>query len=532
MVRKFEYEETQEVKVVKKVNQEELITEQQIMEYKMEFLENYFTMEFIDYVTPRKDTYGKSFDFRHAATSEESKSVIRGLWGRYSHLFEGSYEDFMGEVMFGVSSAVIQFKESQHTFDYSKVNIAAKCGNTKKEEDNKSFKCKCDGIECFPASDEHLRLHAYIVKAGRTNISVLESHISSYVNMINWKERKGSSIYEMDMQSLDEVRIDGNGEEYTLNDEAGTESDVFHSFGGYVKPHFTIWWSDFIKEQKNLRASTNKRTRQKAVLTGKQLEYIDVMKVDFIGALVAQPKVDMDEDEFERPYGTQEEQYIRSNRKPEHRYTAQNIYNYNLKINKATLDAYYKEFPNGMTFLGMKRSNEKVLLQEVMDIVYKEPEVNPAHKIQKKGKSLTAQNEILSKWIINNLQEDVLQDIIYDKLDGSDMQNIIAAKLSRKKLIDSETLYKFVEAVEKNLSKAELDTTPVKFYKRDEEFIGGKDNKANNEDRKSGAVHVYNANGDLKQIIEPQDIKKKSYKIQRVTMNGLVDIDIFDDNNF
>lgn len=509
MVRKFENDETLNVENTEAKGEVtplfkgdwEHLSDEKIMEEKYKFLENYFTSKVVRYSKPR---HGKYVDVIVEPASSKSKSAIYGLYSSYRHLFNYELEDFMGEVMTCISSAVYQFKPNQDIFNWQQVNVKD--------------------------SSENNRLHAYIVKPGSRNISVLESMLLDYTNMINWKERKGDTIREINMSSLDSILTDAEGNEYTLHDEIGEESDVFHVAGGYAKPHFLIWWDEFYKEQKKLRASSNRRVKSKAKLTQLQLNYLEVMKQDFIGELVSEPKINEDEDKFERPFGTQEEQYKRSNRLPEQRYNPQEIYYFNNTIGNIAIQAYRAEFPNGMTFLGNKHERDIELLNGIIDIVYSDKVEVSSMGIKKKQKSLNVQNGILSKFIIDNFSEGIIHDIIYDHLSGKDTGSILAAKMDNKKRVASETLYRFVEAAErlKRIVKT-TDTTAAKFYKKPEEFTH---TKADTEARKSGAVYVYDLEGNLKYKIDPQEIKKPTYKIQRITSNGLVDVDIFDDNNF
>ena len=418
-------EENNDYEMIKVVNENNWrhLNDEEIKEQKFFFVENYFTVRKRPY-----NRHGKTFEMIPEANTEESKSVIRGLYSQYGYLFEGDYENFMGEVMAGVTTAVIQFNPNQNEFNWMKVN-------EKGTGENKS-------------------LHAYIVKPGKTKISVLESEIMRYTNFTNWKERSGDKINGLDMMSLDAIMTDENGEETSFHDVCGEESSVTYRHTNYFEPHLVVWFKEWMEEQKKLRSSNNRRIRSTAKLTSHQIIYYDTMKDIFLGQLVS------DEKGYVETWAEQ----VRIMKKESHKgkknpviniYSQQNIYDYNRAIREAALSAYREEFPNGgKTFVQMRMEKEKAVLDEVIAIM------------ESDKYRLSAQNGQISKWIINNFEEQVVQDIIYDKLSSADLGNIIAGKMSRKKLIESKTLYRFVAAVEEKLeNQSKLDASIQKNKK-------------------------------------------------------------------
>lgn len=487
---------------VVQMHQEGWLNKEEIIDLKMEFLDKYFTMEFVDYGTPNSRTYGKSFDFIHAASTKESKSVIRGLWGRYKHHFEGDYEAFFGEIMACVSSAVIQFNPNQSEFSWNLVNDTS--------------------------SAEHLKLHAYISKAGKTGISVLESLLQEYTNFIQWKKRSGDNINEFDITSFDAVIENEDGDEITLGETLGLDSGLYYYEDGwkqdeedsekfvyhsnYHKPHFVVYFYEWFDEQKRLRASKKREDHSAAELTDTQIEYFDEWKDVFNGILVTGlPRFDA---EYAKKLADRE-------RKGKRIYTNDESSKFNKEIRERYEQHYNSKFPNGVSFLRMKLMEEKEILEEAVYILNQEPVHNPKMKIQKKSKSVKARMEELSKWIIDNFNRPVVSDIIHDDLDNGDLNHITAVKMSRKRhvVIEEEVLNRFIKAVDSRLYDiGKVDATKhEKWYERDE-----KPKQVKREDAMNSDVRVYRK-GVLVEIIQQKDIKQdeKNYKRKRTLPNGM-----------
>ncbi|WP_203246318.1 hypothetical protein [Sporosarcina beigongshangi] len=482
------------------IHQEGWLNKVEIIDLKMEFLDDYFTVEFVDYGSANSRTYGKSFDFVHAAKTKESKSVIKGLWGRYKHHFEGDYEAFFCEIMACVSSAVIQFNESQSTYSYSHMNEKG--------------------------SSENLRLHAYIVKPGKTGISVLESLLQKYTNFIQWKERSGDNINEFNITSFDAVTENEDGDEITLGetlgedsglyyyedswrkDEEDSEEIVYHS--NYHKPHFIVYFYQWFDEQKRLRASKDRDDHSKAELTATQITYFDEWKEVFLGELAyGIPKFD---DEYAIKLADRK-------KKKQRIYSNDESSKFNKEIRERYEKHYDSKFPNGVSFLRMKLMEDKEVLDEAVNIINQEPVHNPKlGKIQKKSKSDLAREEELSKWILANFKnEGVVRDIIYS-LSGEHLGDVIEAQMTRT-VIKKEALYSFINAVGDRLDEIE-DVDALKYekwYERDE-----KPKQMKREDTMNSDVRVYQ-NGELVEVIEQKDIKQKekNYKMKRTMPNGL-----------
>jgi len=116
-------------------------------------------------------------------------------------------------------------------------------------------------------------------------------------------------------------------------------------------------------------------------------------------------------------------------------------------------------------------------------------------------------NNRASQWISKNFESRIVQDIIYDKLSPECQGNIIAAKMSRSKLLPNETLYNFVNEIESLLEK---------MNKKIDEMGYGEPAKFNS------TVH------------SPEPVQggkgKVRYKVKSLTPNGVVDKDVYYDD--
>lgn len=523
----YNYKKSENVKVevIPVVKGGERLTDEQVMQEKLYFVEGYFSVRFVDYVSPSSRTLGKSFDFIYQANTPQAKSAIKRLWSRYQRHFDSDYENFMGEIMAGVTEAVIQFNESQDTYDYSKMN----------EEGSK----------------ENQRLHAYIVKAGRTGISVLESHIHWYTNLIEWKKRSGAYIDGIDMTSFDAVVEAEDGEEITISEMLGEDSglyahedgwkydadkliEVYHS--NYHKPHFVMWWHKFLEKQRELRSSANRRTQAKAVLTQHQLDYLKVMSKYFVGELITGINLELEskdknDEKVEALTYEQQKKAIeienlkrrKNGLKPYKVYTQDDIYNYNSIIRERVIEEYNRQFPQGgLTFYGMRRSNEMEVLEEAYKIIYPPQQ---SGKIKKRHPKMEARQKELSKFILKNFKEIAIQDIVYERLDDEDQGYVIAA-LTSKGEIPSSTLSNFILEVADKLHELETGNEDLIYTGKPFEYVDSKKKRKKklirSEESKNGDVYVYDSQGNLKEVFTPKPMEKK-YKERKATLGGLID---------
>ena len=87
------------------------------------------------------------------------------------------------------------------------------------------------------------------------------------------------------------------------------------------------------------------------------------------------------------------------------------------------------------------------------------------------------QNSLISNWIISNIDNDYVSDIVY-ALDGEDVRHIVSVYASTSdssgngNYICSKILYRFYNLVEDRLDQLQLmEIKPVrKFYKTDDEI--------------------------------------------------------------
>ncbi|MDW0112178.1 hypothetical protein QT711_03205 [Sporosarcina saromensis] len=445
----------------------EHLSDEGILFYKGIFIEQYFFHD----------------GYAIEARNEKSKSAILRLWNKYGYFYEDKQE-FMSEVMTAVCSIVIAFKESQETYDYSQLIVEG--------------------------TREHNAMHSYIVKPSVKNISALETEIMKYASFNSNIKYSNGKAKMLEMLSLDKEMVGEEGA-YTLHGAVAIESNAFYSREGYVPteedsskyeyksqyfaPHFKVWFLKWVESQKVLR-----KMNQPAQLTNAQIEYWDVMRNCFVGELIS------DKNGYEGTYTEAKRTLETEGYKT---YNESQIYEYNRGIRKRALEAYSKEFPSGeLTFLQMQHEEDREILKEVIEI------------IEDENTSNNSLNYKLTRWIHKNFNQRVVQSIL-EQMDSSDYFNVTSSKMARTKL-ESQTLYKFVDLVEKKLDEIATSThEKVKFYKRNDEFIEGS---------KAKALEAKKLRDEKYKAFVGDTVKKPSYIVQKVTPFGaIVELDLFDD---
>lgn len=130
------------------------------------------------------------------------------------------------------------------------------------------------------------------------------------------------------------------------------------------------------------------------------------------------------------------------------------------RIKKRTLKAWEKEKATEYkTQLQLHKEYEIELWTELIDIVYKDDIAN--------------QNKKVSDWIVEHLDNEVVIKLIYDNIQCKDIREIIHSYIHKgeQTAIPSKILYRITALVEERLDQLQLmNTTSVKFYKKDEEM--------------------------------------------------------------
>jgi len=188
-------------------------------------------------------------------------------------------------------------------------------------------------------------------------------------------------------------------------------------------------------------------------------------------------------------------------------------------IGKRLLKKYNQEFPFGeKSHLQRFKERQIELFTPFIDLVYCDEEM------------IDEQNRMISNWIIENMDKPILNDLIYDNLQGEDIFNLV--KGYKNEAIPAQTIYKIVELVENHLNGLELmDTSVVAFYKKPEEALGGwtKDKHEEYANYKKAFMYpdLYHWNEETKTLTElgENPNKKKNYKKKRLTPGG-VEIDV------
>jgi len=129
------------------------------------------------------------------------------------------------------------------------------------------------------------------------------------------------------------------------------------------------------------------------------------------------------------------------------------------RIQERLCRALERENPFGKkTVLQLQKEQEIQFWTGLMDIIYNEQY------------EYSVQNERISDWIIENIDDDRVSSIIYDKLSANDIREVVFAYQNGLK-IPSDTLYKLYEAIEDRLDQlAVLDTRSIKFHKKESEY--------------------------------------------------------------
>ncbi|KAA0957718.1 hypothetical protein FQ085_06610 [Planococcus sp. ANT_H30] len=225
-------------------------------------------------------------------------------------------------------------------------------------------------------------------------------------------------------QSTDELVEGADGNQEPLMNLLGDEASLYFAGGNTEGSHFMQWF----------------KKSKKRILTKKQLKFLD----------------DMEKADHE---GTTKNSYTMNDKEEITGMSASGVSRIKRNILERTLKAYEKENPLGkQTNLQLRKESELKFWNGVIDIIYCEEEM------------IDKQNQFFSNWIVANMTNSFLSDLVYDNLSNSDVFNVTGAMFNKNSVIEGKTLYKIVELIEARLNKLEaFDTSVVKFYRKESE---------------------------------------------------------------
>jgi hypothetical protein len=284
--------------------------------------------------------------------------------------------------------------------------------------------------------------------------------------------------YKFAFTSLDSVMMDADGNSTSLIQTVGNESNFYGEKQGYQMNEFMTWFHEnkervLTKSQLNLLRNLEKCSHQKDGMTENDVE-----------AVTGVPSF--------------------------------KINTYLNRIKERTLKAWNKEKTGeGKSLLEMEKEAEIQLYTPLIDIIYSEETV--------------AQNKLVSDWIIANIDNEKVSNIVYDNLVGAEAQAVTHAYVNKGKqtIIPSQVLYKIISKVEERLDYLQqLETTSVKFYKKPEEMgrwtpEAHKAFDAEQKAWKEQPCYVYNKDGELTGTLPYKKTVKKHQAVYQVTPTGV-----------
>jgi hypothetical protein len=218
--------------------------------------------------------------------------------------------------------------------------------------------------------------------------------------------------------SLDTLLMGAEGEETTLINNVDSEQGFWSEKEGYNATHFSKWF----KENKH------------RIITKSQKRLLDNL------AKCQHERDGYTENDIKQVTGVD----------------SYKINTYLKRIKERVLKCWEQENPMGnKTQLQMMKDKELEFWSGLMNIVYSDD---------------VEQNKRISKWIINNLENEMLSNIIDDNLILE--CNISFVKSLKEGMeVQSKVLYELVAAVEERLDYLQtLNTESVQFYKKEEEM--------------------------------------------------------------
>ena len=263
----------------------------------------------------------------------------------------------------------------------------------------------------------------------KANIGKLISSIKTAVEHEIWyfvndggkrtkNEDRENVKVKFNMTSLDSLIMGAEGEETTLVNSISSEMGFWGDKEGYKADHFKKWFEEnrhrfLLRNQNLLIDNLAKCSHEKDGYTENDVEAVTGVKSNNMTATMN-------------------------------------------RIKKRTLDAFEKENPMGhKTQLEMQKEEEIELWLPLIDLIYSDD---------------ASQNDKISAWLIANLDNEKVSNMVYDHITGKESIAVTDAYANGGQ-IPSKVLYKVIEKVEARLDYLhQLDTTSVKFYKKPEEM--------------------------------------------------------------
>jgi hypothetical protein len=239
---------------------------------------------------------------------------------------------------------------------------------------------------------------------------------------------------KFEISSLDKLLIGLDGSTIDMLSTLDNESNFWTVRQKYQLDCFYKWFHDRRKDK-----IIGNKVIKKGILTKNQNQLLDKM------AKLQNEHDDYTENDFKSVFG-----YDRGK-------ANQRI---NQDIKPRVLRAWEAENPLGFkSYLLMQKEFEIQFWEKLIDLIYNE---NIDYKYQ---------NEAISNWIVKNLDNEIVSNLIYDNFFGEDCEKITSAFKHNDKLIPNKILYKIINLVENRLEKLRLfNTKTTKFFKTKHEM--------------------------------------------------------------
>lgn len=281
--------------------------------------------------------------------------------------------------------------------------------------------------------------------------------------------------YKFAFTSLDQIMMDADGNSTSIIQTVGDDKNFYQEKQGYQANEFMTWFQE----------------NKERILTKSQIALLNNL------AKCSHQKDGMTENDVEAVTGV----------------PSFKINTYLGRIKERTLKAWEKEKVGASkSLLEMQKEAEIALYTPLIDLVYSE--------------DVEDQNKAISKWIVANLDNEKVSNIVYDNLAGEDIKGVVTAHVTGK-VIPSKVLYKIIALVEDRLDYLQaLETKSVKFYKKESEMgrwtpEAHKAFDAKQKEWKEQPCMVYNKDGELTGTLPYKKTVKKHQAVYQVTPTGV-----------
>lgn len=398
---------------------------QKINEIKKQYLDEFLTQKFVDY--GKENQYGESFAFEYMPAFKSYRPFFNGQWKRFKEFYKYDKALFTTVFWLGLESGVKQFKPSD--FNWNNIFVEG------------SYESKEIYKRCMPVIRSFL-LEESNNQQGTTTTS----------------GRNGAKYTDTDISSLNALVDDGEGGQVELINLLGADASIYGQYDEYEMNQFLKWLSKYLPcfcrvDDDNSCKCGEKVESKHSIFSKKQLEFLTVQ-----GQYTFLSDEDNGKNEWIGFYADSDNSHhndkFYSSRSP---YTSKQSENYRRNIRERALIAYvnevgYKEFPSNIE---ITRDRELSIWNDFMTIVNDED-------------NLHTQNGRLTRWIVENLDENEVNWLLYDNLSSSHIYDVVGATRGVKMSVD--TLAAIVELVEERIVELkEWKVEKVKFYKKENE---------------------------------------------------------------